>query len=112
VATLRKTSERKHWVEHSEEPDQMESPRAAYAARNSTREQASMKLMTALDAPRVELIKRDFELRNNQVDPPDFISIMLTHLPSHLYSDHDHAAGATILNIETTKLINQISSQC
>jgi hypothetical protein len=51
-----------------------------------------MKLMTVFDAPRVEIIKREFERRDNKVDQADFITIMLKHLPSHLYSNHDNSA--------------------
>jgi len=51
-----------------------------------------MKLMTALDASRVELIKREFEHRKNRVGQADFISVMLKHLPVHLYSNRDNAA--------------------
>jgi len=64
-----------------------DSPRALFSKNAELREQASMKLMTALDAPRVERVKRAFEERNDSVCLNDFLFIMQENLPSQLYAD-------------------------
>ena len=45
-----------------------------------------MKLMSALDASRVEVIKREFE-RIKKVRLEDFVTIMEDNLPPHLWED-------------------------
>ena len=65
----------------------MASPRSTYGAKCRERELISMRLIVALDAGRVEVIKREFSALHDVIGCSEFCRIIADNLPDRIFKD-------------------------
>lgn len=80
------------------------SPRSMFTRKNQRREQASMQLMTHLDASRVKLVKQAFEENGGSVDLYEFVRTMQKHLPPFVYQDSGSSDGGIAAKLTPEEL--------